>query len=203
MHRGDKLGPALPTDPPCHPLPLHPHPRSNGVNLNRDFPGPLRDRPGVMAPPSGREQPETAAVMAWTLSRQFTAGANLHEGAFVVNYPWDNSPTGRDDYTATQDDGVFRYLASGYAARNPQLWASQEFQESHGITNGADWYTISGGERERAAGVDAAERTEGQRHAVANGAAPGPSAGRTSPPFLPPTHCCRPPGLELRPGGQL
>ena len=74
-----------------------------GVDLNRDFPDPLERRGGVPvgaagAPPraaaglaadpdaddadlapGGGEQPETAALMAWTLGHRFVASAALHE----------------------------------------------------------------------------------------------------------------------------
>lgn len=49
-----------------------------GVDLNRDFPDPITS-PAMV--PSGREQPEVAAVMNWTLSTPggFVASAGLHE----------------------------------------------------------------------------------------------------------------------------
>lgn len=49
---------------------------SNGVDLNRNFPDRFGSPPLAL---TGLEQPETLAVMNWTLSRQFTASANMHE----------------------------------------------------------------------------------------------------------------------------
>lgn len=63
-------------------------PRSNGVNLNRDFPDPIED-PSML--PTGREQPETKAVMAWVQSRQFIASANMHEVCVGV---WEDEGSG-------------------------------------------------------------------------------------------------------------
>lgn len=115
---------------------------ANGVNLNRDFPDPIYS--SGMAP-TGQEQPETKAVMAWVQSRQFVASANMHEGAVVVNYPWDGTVSGMSVYNATQDDATFKHLASVYARRNPQMLNNPEFPGPLSITNGADWYVIHGG----------------------------------------------------------
>jgi hypothetical protein len=39
--------------------------------------------------PQADTQPETRAVMAWTLSRPWAASANMHEGAIVsFSSPW-------------------------------------------------------------------------------------------------------------------
>lgn len=50
---------------------------SNGADLNRDFPDPIFGLPGLAA--SGQEQPETQAIMRWSNSTRFVAGAQLHE----------------------------------------------------------------------------------------------------------------------------
>ena len=60
----------------------------------------------------GRE-PETLAMMAWIVRNPFVLSANLHGGAVVASYPYDDTPThaeqGVDGPTA--DDGLFRHLA--------------------------------------------------------------------------------------------
>ncbi|KAI3424727.1 hypothetical protein D9Q98_008116 [Chlorella vulgaris] len=113
---------------------------ANGVDLNRNFPDRFGSPPLAL---TGLEQPETLAVMNWTLSRQFTASANMHEGALVVNYPFDNTADGSSVYSKAQDDAALRYLAKVYANRNPQLKTSPVFPG--GITNGAAWYNVNGG----------------------------------------------------------
>ena len=52
--------------------------RSNGVDLNRDFPSPLEAPDGPLAA-AGTEQPETAAVMRWASETRFAASASMHE----------------------------------------------------------------------------------------------------------------------------
>jgi len=52
--------------------------RSNGVDLNRDFPSPLDAPDGPLAA-TGAEQPETAAIMRWTSETRFVASASMHE----------------------------------------------------------------------------------------------------------------------------
>lgn len=46
------------------------------ADLNRDFPDPM-DNPTMQS--TGWEQPETKAVMDWTLATGFVASANMHE----------------------------------------------------------------------------------------------------------------------------
>jgi len=112
---------------------------ANGVDLNRDFPDRISDPVNTTA---GR-QVETAAVMNWSFARSFTASANFHTGALVANYPYDNNVSGADVYTACPDDDLFIYMAEQYSQHNSPMWNSGTF--FHGITNGADWYTIDGG----------------------------------------------------------
>lgn len=61
-------------------------------------------------------EPETKAVMDWTLSEPFVLSANLHNGAMVANYPFDdneNTVSGKEN--PTPDNNVFQYLAHTYA----------------------------------------------------------------------------------------
>ena len=51
------------------------------VDLNRDFPDPMLLGYNNLSA-SGREQPETLAMMKWSKSRHFVASASMHEVAF-------------------------------------------------------------------------------------------------------------------------
>lgn len=57
-------------------LPRPTHRRSAGQDLNRDFPDRFSSPP---MEPSGSEQPETKAIMDWTLATGFVASASMHE----------------------------------------------------------------------------------------------------------------------------
>lgn len=111
---------------------------SQGIDLNRNFPEGFNGEPNTTA---GRAV-ETGVIMNWTMAYPTTLSANLHTGALVVNYPYDNDGKG-SVYSASPDDDVFIYLSEEYARNNPPMWASSSF--FHGITNGAAWYSITGG----------------------------------------------------------
>ena len=62
---------------------LYDRTNANGIDLNRNFP----DLVEVVREP---RQPETQHVMEWVQHFQFVLSANLHGGAMVANYPYDN-----------------------------------------------------------------------------------------------------------------
>ncbi len=107
----------------------------NGVDLNRNFPdyGDANSTAGRAA--------ETVIIMNWTAAHSFVASANFHSGALVANYPFDNDlpPSGRH----SPDEDVFYYMSEQYAMHNTPMWNSTEW--THGITLGADWYSVNGG----------------------------------------------------------
>lgn len=101
-------------------------------------------------------EPEVRAVGQWILSLPFVVSANLHEGDLVANYPFDSSRLGTvSDYSRSPDDTTFRYLAEVYATNHAHMakndhapcdgTASNNFALHGGITNGAKWYSVSGG----------------------------------------------------------
>lgn len=131
---------------------------ANGIDLNRDFPDPIVN-PSMK--PSGKEQPETKAIMKWinppssaiskstatSPSRRFIASLAMHEGALVANYPWDGAVNGMLQYNGTADDATYRFLATYYATKHTKMADNNnpEFPNAGGITNGAHWYSVYGG----------------------------------------------------------
>ncbi|XP_071039037.1 carboxypeptidase E [Parasteatoda tepidariorum] len=140
---------------------------ANNVDLNRDFPD--LNAIAYLSEKDGERrtnhfftsdvvnhslQPETKAIIQWILNNPFVLSANLHGGALVANYPYDEArgPNKIHDYTATPDDDTFRYLAGIYsgahktmAATRPISCGGDDFTHQGGITNGAAWYSVAGG----------------------------------------------------------
>lgn len=118
---------------------------AHNVDLNRNFP----DRLGEHRTHPHRE-PETLAVMQWIESYPFVLSANLHNGALVANYPYDNSETGRSVYSESPDDDIFRQVALAYSNAHRTMHLGKpcrgdNYGFSGGITNGAAWYSVDGG----------------------------------------------------------
>jgi hypothetical protein len=120
---------------------------SKGYDLNRSFPegSPPNNFGNVLnGPPmntAGRPA-EVKNIMQWMGANRFTLSANFHTGALVVNYPYDNDNLG-DVNSPCPDDTLFRQISETYSSHNTPMWNSPYF--THGITNGAAWYTVSGG----------------------------------------------------------
>ncbi|KAL3271051.1 hypothetical protein HHI36_021551 [Cryptolaemus montrouzieri] len=96
-------------------------------------------------------EPETKNVMDWTFSLPFVLSANLHNGALVANYPFDDTPNEERFKNPSPDDSVFRYLASTYSNAHRTMHEGQpcpmfpKEKFPNGITNGASWYIVTGG----------------------------------------------------------
>ena len=119
---------------------------SGGYDLNRSFPDSGGSGLGnsLFGPPAaiaGRP-PEVVNLMRFSTNRTFTLAANLHGGALVANYPFDDDELGAVN-SPTPDDALFRFIALAYATHNPPMYASSTF--SQGIVNGAAWYVVDGG----------------------------------------------------------
>ncbi|KZC10088.1 Carboxypeptidase D [Dufourea novaeangliae] len=130
---------------------------AKGVDLNRNFPDQYETNE------YNREQePETKAVMDWIAKIPFVLSANLHGGTLVANYPYDNAP----QYTPnapnlSPDNDIFKALALAYSNAHPRMHLGEpcpplpnerpnmqsvlEERFPNGITNGAAWYSVSGG----------------------------------------------------------
>lgn len=94
-------------------------------------------------------EPETKAIENFIETHPFVLSGNLHGGAIVASYPFDNSPY--DVYqnmeSKAPDDVAFKRLALDYASRNlmmaPGTACNNNFQ--NGVTNGNYWYKVAGG----------------------------------------------------------
>lgn len=106
------------------------------------------------------QQPETKAVMDWIAKIPFVLSANLHGGALVANYPYDDGPKDLGSRIAnpSPDEDVFRTLALTYSNAHPRMHLGQPCPQNNpftktlleerfpkGITNGAAWYSVPGG----------------------------------------------------------
>ncbi|XP_030748149.1 carboxypeptidase D [Sitophilus oryzae] len=121
---------------------------SNGFDLNRNFP----DQYGINQFNRFLE-PETQLVMRWITSEPFVLSANLHNGALVANYPFDDNPPNAplNQENPSPDDKLFKYLAKTYSDAHRTMhdgtacpmFPNEKFKG--GITNGAKWYQVTGG----------------------------------------------------------
>ena len=106
------------------------------IDLNRNFPKielqPLADKTDLAIPKADIDneeihldqfndsklfEPEVRAVMHWSLVYPFVLSANLHGGALVANYPYDNQvkdPSMKGS-SKSPDDQTFRMLAKAYS----------------------------------------------------------------------------------------
>lgn len=120
----------------------------NGVDLNRNFPDAFSRSDGE----AGQREAEVRAVIGWLASETFVLSANLHGGAVVASYPYDNSNRGselQNGASVTPDDDVFIHLAKTYSfthgimQKGNSCYDSMDFTD--GITNGYYWYQLPGG----------------------------------------------------------
>jgi hypothetical protein len=112
---------------------------ANYADLNRNFPDPVAgDNPDGM-----EWQPETIAMMDFMKRHNIVLAANLHDGAEMVNYPWDSR-------SARHADDNWYIRLSRQFADTVQYYGPAGFftDENNGITNGSDWYTIYGGRQD-------------------------------------------------------
>ncbi|XP_043192809.1 carboxypeptidase M-like isoform X2 [Amphibalanus amphitrite] len=71
---------------------------SNGFDLNRNFPDYFKTN-------NKKSQVETEAIKEWLNKIQFVLSAQLHGGALVASYPFDNTPNA-DDGNSVRDSPV-------------------------------------------------------------------------------------------------
>jgi len=112
---------------------------ANGVDLNRNF----ADPEDGQHPDGNPWQPENIIMMDISEKRNFVHSANFHGGTEVINYPWDTWSTRHPD------NEWFQKISQTYAD-NAQENSPNGYMDGYedGITNGFDWYSISGGRQD-------------------------------------------------------
>ena len=107
----------------------------NGTDLNRNY----KDYYIGEHPDGESYALETQWTMQLAQDYLFTMSANYHGGAEVANYPWD-AISGRHP-----DDAWYQYVCRDYVSRARAVSSSYMTDTySSGITNGYDWYQITG-----------------------------------------------------------
>ncbi|XP_051974454.1 carboxypeptidase M [Xyrauchen texanus] len=113
----------------------------NGVDLNRNF-------PDVFEANSGQTEKEVRAVMGWLNTETFVLSANLHGGAVVASYPYDNGDL-QGALSIAPDNDVFVHLAKTYSFNHSEMHKGDSCNDFNGfidgITNGNYWYPLKGG----------------------------------------------------------
>lgn len=112
---------------------------ANNIDLNRNYPDPEDGQ----HPDGYSWQPETVAFMDFAKAHHFTLSCNLHTGSEVANYPWDTWSVRSADDAWWQE--VCRQYADTVHAHAPEGYFTAL---NNGITNGYDWYSISGGRQD-------------------------------------------------------
>lgn len=113
---------------------------ANNVDLNRNY----KDNVYGDHPDGEAWQPETLAFFDMEEENRFTLSANLHGGEEVCNYPWDNT------YTLHADNDWWYYVCRAYADTVHVYNSNYMTALNNGITNGAQWYMVSGGRQDNA-----------------------------------------------------
>ena len=107
----------------------------NNIDLNRNY----KDYYQGAHPDGNSYEDETIWTMAMGDENLFTMSANYHGGAEVMNYPWDAT---YDDHA---DMAWYEYVCTKYVQVARQTYSSYMSDTySDGVTNGADWYVITG-----------------------------------------------------------
>ena len=109
---------------------------ANGIDPNRDF------YPVPTDQSSQSQAPETKAMQNYAAAHNFIMSANFHGGAEVYNYPWDVWTTSENPHA---DDSWFQVIGKRFVdtARKQDPYYMTSVTSS-GITEGGDWYVVTG-----------------------------------------------------------
>ena len=115
---------------------------SNSVDPNRNFPGISDPHPDGEA-----YTQETNDMIQFMETHHFNLSANLHSGAEVVNFPWDEWDSSTN---AHADHAWWVMVASDYAnmAKSNSPYGYFQDVTTSGITEGGDWYIVQGGRQD-------------------------------------------------------
>ena len=116
----------------------------NDVDMNRAF---FPDRCNTSNPYEDLgPQPEVEHTKAFFLAEQPVAALLMHGGALVVSYPHDDECErhGTRVEAPAPDNLLYMQLARNYSAANSMMARNLSPFRDH-ITNGAFWYSLSGG----------------------------------------------------------
>ncbi len=111
----------------------------NNVDMNRNYPDPEDGQ----HPDGNAWQSETVYFMNFATQHNFSMAVNFHGGAEVLNYPWDTWSV------LHADNGWWMNICREYVdtvhLHSPAFYMTDL---NNGITNGYDWYSISGGRQD-------------------------------------------------------
>ena len=102
---------------------------ANGVDLNRAFPSWKDLDKSVDELKLGKES-EVKSMIDWIMTNPFVLSANLHDGAVVANYPWDEEDVQpweksklfeEGDEDETPDHEMFKQLSLTYAENHKTM----------------------------------------------------------------------------------
>ncbi len=111
---------------------------ASGVDLNRNFPDVITGKPAQ----GDSLMPETIAMIKFMQKHHFNMSVNFHGGNEVLNYPWDHK------VQRHPDDAWFQFICRAYVDTVHSIDPNYMTDLKNGITNGYDWYTISGGRQD-------------------------------------------------------
>ncbi|XP_008303752.1 carboxypeptidase M [Stegastes partitus] len=122
----------------------------NNIDLNRNFPDAFAGLRKQQQLNEDKREAEVRAVMGWLRTETFVLSANLHGGALVASYPYDNGGSELvGGASVSPDDDVFIHLAKVYSHNHASMHRGDVCHDSRpfldGITNGYQWYPLSGG----------------------------------------------------------
>jgi len=111
----------------------------NSVDLNRNFRDPIYGYPTT-------QELETTLFQNFAMSHHFIQVANFHGGSEVCNYPWDSWTSSQH----THPDNAWFYNECKAYADTARAVSSSYMTDitSSGVTEGGDWYSISGGRQD-------------------------------------------------------